>query len=123
MKPSDITNIQKLILDGVSQSTSKLVSAWTEAMKTAGTQNVHGMCRNFGLEWLSPAVITRITESSSMAIMMQEFFRVAVHDLQDLVKQACNPKKVETLKEKWMQTYEMIIRQLFGIPTHDELER
>ncbi len=123
MKPSDITNIQKLILDGVSQSTSKLVSAWTEAMKTAGTQNVHGMCRNFGLEWLSPAVITRITESSSMAIMMHEFFRVAVQDLQDLVKQACNPKKVETLKEKWMQTYEMIIRQLFGIPTHDELER
>ncbi len=122
MQPSDFTNMQKGFFEGVSQSTSRLVSAWSEAMQAAGTQNIYGMYQKFMLDWLSPSVLLRMMESSSMAVMIQEFVRLAAQDLQDLVKGASNQEKVESIKEKWIQTYEGIIREFFGIPSPDEAE-
>jgi class III poly(R)-hydroxyalkanoic acid synthase PhaE subunit len=114
--------MEKEFFEGVAESTSRLMSAWGKAMRFSGGENVYQAYEKLGLPWTSPSMLTRIMDSTYMVLKSQEFIRLAAQDLQDLVKQACDPEKVGAIKEKWTQSHEALICQLFGIPSPNEVQ-
>ncbi len=117
------TKIQEEFVKCMSESSERLATAWSNAVKGAGVQNVYENYEKLMQNWINPSAFMRIVDSASMALKMQEFINLAVQDLPELAKHAGDNEKVRVIKEKWSRSYESVVRELFGIPAQSDIER
>ena len=100
-----------------------MATAWSEAVKGVGVQNVYDNYEKLMLSWVNPSAFMRIVNSTSIGLKFQELINLAAQDLPEMVKHAGDQHAIARIKEKWMQTYEKLVREMFGIPAPSEIER
>ena len=100
-----------------------MASAWSEAVKGVGAQNVYDNYQKLMLNWIDPSAFMRIVDSTSVGLKFQELINLAAQDLPEIVKHAGDQEKMRRIKDKWMESYEKLVREMFGVPGPSEMER
>ncbi len=123
MQTANVTKMQEEFVKNMSESSARLATTWSEAVKDAGVQNVYNNYQKLMLSWINPSTFAKIVDSSSIALKFQELINLAAQDLPELVKHATDPGSLKGIKDKWTQANEKLVREMFGVPAASEIER
>ena len=123
MQTANVTKMQEEFVKNMSESSARLATAWSEAVKGTGVQNVYNNYHKLMLNWINPSTFAKIVDSSSIALKFQELVNLAAQDLPELVKHAADPGTLKGMKDKWAQAHEKLVREMFGVPAASEIER
>jgi len=123
MPTANVTKISEEFVKNITESSARLATAWSEAVKGAGVQNVYDNYEKLILSWINPSAFMRIVDSTSVGLKFQELINLASQDLPEIVKHAGDHEKMTRIKDKWMQSYEKLVREMFGMPAPSEIER
>jgi class III poly(R)-hydroxyalkanoic acid synthase PhaE subunit len=123
MPTANATGMQEEFVKNIAESSARLATVWSEAVKRAGAQNVYDTYEKLMLSWINPTAFMRIVDSTSVGLKFQELINLASQDLPEIVKHAGDHEKMTRIKDKWMRSYEKLVREMLGVPAPSEIER
>jgi len=121
MDAVEIGKLQQEFLKGMSDSTARLAKQWSAAMRKAGLPQVPDksfsvlecLVNPFGIGATSPSATTGF----------QRMLDLAVQDLPELLKLRGDAAKKARVTNRWVKSYEKVVRESFGIPEPSETEQ
>ena len=123
MPTANATGMQEELVKNIAGIFARLATVWSEAVKRAGAQNVYDTYEKLMLSWINPTAFMRIADSTSVGLKFQELINLASQDLPEIVKHAGDHEKMTRIKDKWMRSYEKLVREMLGVPASSEIER
>ena len=93
MPTANVTKISEEFVKNITESSARLATAWSEAVKGAGVQNVYDNYEKLMLSWINPSAFMRIVDSTSVGLKFQELINLASQDLPEIVKHAGDHEK------------------------------
>ncbi len=112
MAAEDTSKVQEEFAKAVTDSATRLASAWKDAIQRATGALPSGA---------SPLPVPDIADRTSAGL--REIISTAGKDLPELVRAMENPSVRDRITEKWLETYKSAVRESLGIPPPSETEQ
>ncbi len=123
MQLTDLNKAQELYFKSVSDSSSRLTTAWADAVKSTGVENMLENYRALVSRSSDPSAFWSFSDSSSVADKLQEIITTAGRDLPRLLEAQGRPDMLKDVADRWTRSYQGFLRQVFGLPKRSELGR
>lgn len=118
----DASKVQEHLLKAFSESAVRVANAWTEALEGAGL-GPKTEARSLGADWIFPFRSPERDTDRAYPVRFQEMVEKATRDLPDLLKPDCDDGTIKRIKTKWLNAYEGLSTEFFGIPAPSETRR
>jgi len=123
MVSSDLPDMQQDFLTRMTESWSRLSSAWTDAVKGLHVEPAHSGYNSVGHGWMNPWAFQSVVKSPSTASRFQEMIDSAARDLPELLMHGSDKGTVNDIKDKWLRSYRNFVGEMLGIPRQSEAMR
>lgn len=123
MVMTDLHRVQEQFLNTLTESSSKLTTAWTDAFKSTGVEDVLENYRTIMSRSFTPPIFRSLQDASLVATKLQEIISMAAEDLPRFMEAQGNPEQVKAITDRWTGSYQGLLRQIFGLPRRSELGR